>query len=253
MKQVTAIIKTFERTESVRRLVQSIRLYYPDLRVIVGDDSAHPQEVPGAELLALPHDIGLSAGRNRLVDAVDTEYTLLLDDDFVFEPSTRIEALLPPLEAGLDLASGRVNGEDYHGMLMQRESTLHYLFRQRRKVQAGYPLYDMTWNFFLARTERLRELRWDEELKVCEHTDFFLRGMQMAQPLRVTHVPEVNIGHLQDRNANYTRYRKRSAYYAILFFRKHGLLRSVNYSGKETTLLDYLEQYRQLKDHIAPH
>ena len=253
MNDITAIIKTFERPESVQRLVDSIRRYYPTLRVIVGDDSYEPREVRGAELLRLPHDIGLSAGRNRLVDAVTTKYTLLLDDDFVFDASTRIEQLLPPLEAGIDLASGRVSGADYNGLLMRRANTLHYLLRQKRKVMAGWPLYDMTWNFFLAHTERLRELRWDEDLKVCEHTDFFLRGMQLPTPLRVTHVPEVNVGHIQERNANYSRYRKRSAYYAILFFEKHGLLRSVNYHGKEKTLVGYLEEYDKLKGQIAAH
>lgn len=251
MKNITAIIKTFERPAAVQRLVQSIRLYYPDLRILVGDDSKDPQPVEGAELLALPHDIGLSAGRNRLVDAVETEYTLLLDDDFVFEPSTRIELLFAPLEAGFDLASGRVSNEDYHGLLMRNGQTLHYLFREKRRVQRGYPVYDMTWNFFLARTEALRAVRWDEELKLAEHTDFFLRGMQ--RPLLVTHVPEVNVGHIQEHSANYGRYRHRGMYYAIRFMQKHDLLRTVKFNGKEKTILQYMNNYERLRDRLAEH
>lgn len=253
MKNVTAIIKTFERPAAVRRLVESIRRYYPDMRIIVGDDSKEPQEVPDAELLALPFDIGLSAGRNRLVDAVETEYTLLLDDDFVFEPGTRIELLIPPLNAGLDLVSGRVSNQEYHGMLMIKDATLHYLFRQKRKLVAGYPVYDMTWNFFLARTERLKELRWDESLKVAEHTDFFLRGTQLPKPLLVTHVPEVNVGHMPEKSGNYARYRQRGIYYRILFMRKHGLMRVVNFFGKEKTMTQYLDQYDAGKHKLAEH
>jgi glycosyltransferase involved in cell wall biosynthesis len=253
MKNVTAIIKTFQRPDTVRRLVQSIRQYYPDLRIIVGDDSTEPQEVPGAELLALPFDIGLSAGRNRLVDAVETEYTLLLDDDFVFEPDTRIELLLKPLDDGLDLVSGRVGGCEYHGMLMRQDRTLHYLFRQKRRTVHGHDCYDMTWNFFVARTARLKELRWDEGLKVAEHTDFFLRGTMLPKPLLVGHVPEVNVGHIQEKNATYAKYRERGMYYAIRFFQKHDLVRSISYKGEEKTLVRYLAQYDAVKHTLAQH
>lgn len=251
MKNITAIIKTFERPASVKRLVESIRRYYPDLRILVGDDSKEPQEVPGAELLALPHDIGLSAGRNRLVDAVETEYTLLLDDDFVFEPATRIELLLAALEAGFDLASGKVSGGEYHGLLMRAGETLHCLRDEKRRMHNGYPVYDMTWNFFLARTAALREVRWDEELKLAEHTDFFLRAMQ--RPLLVTHVPQVNVGHMQEHTPNYAKYRQRGIYYRIRFLQKHGLVRLVKFNGEERTILQYMDQYEQRRERLAEH
>ncbi len=251
MKNVTIIIKTFERPHLVRRLVQSIRQFYPDVRVLVGDDSREPQPVEGAELLALPHDIGLSAGRNRLVDAVETEHTLLLDDDFVFGPDTRIELLQAALDAGFDLAAGRVGGAEYHGLLLRTGDTLHCLYRQQRRVHNGYPVFDMTWNFFLARTQALREVRWDEELKLAEHTDFFLRATQ--RPLLITHVPEVNIGHVQEHSGNYARYRQRGIYYRIRFLQKHGLVRLVKFNGEESTILEYVNKYERGRNRLAEH
>jgi glycosyltransferase involved in cell wall biosynthesis len=251
MKDTTIIIKTFERPHTVQRLVDSIRVYYPDVRILVGDDSREPQEVAGAELLALPYDVGLSAGRNRLVDAVRTPYTMLLDDDFIFTEQTRIELLRVAIDAGFDIASGRVGGGEYHGMLLRRGPTLHYLFKQKRRVHNGLPVYDMTWNFFLARTEALRTVRWDEALKLAEHSDFFLRAMEV--PLLVTHVDAVDVDHVQDKLPDYNTYRNRGMYYAIRFFEKHGLAKSVGFWGKEKTLAQYIANYNGRKDKLAPH
>ncbi len=36
------------------------------------------------QVIKLPYDCGLSNARNELVNNVNTEYTLLLDDDFIF-------------------------------------------------------------------------------------------------------------------------------------------------------------------------
>ena len=43
--------------------------------------------------------VGLSAGRNALVEACTTKYFVLLDDDVFFTASTRLELMLEVLEA----------------------------------------------------------------------------------------------------------------------------------------------------------
>ena len=40
----------------------------------------------------------------------------------------------------------------------------------------GLPTYDRVANFFVGRTRRIREIGWDPELKLVEHTDFFRRA-----------------------------------------------------------------------------
>ena len=62
-----------------------------------------------------------------------------------------------------------------------------------RAMFNGLPVYDFTNNFFLARTETLRDVPWDNRFKIYgEHTDFFLR---YSAKYRVTFVDEVAIGH----------------------------------------------------------
>lgn len=104
----TIIIKTFERIDSAKRLLNSIFKYYPDIQVVVSDDSAeakrHKQEVlkkwPNKNLvyLDLPYDVGLSAGRNLAVAQVKTKYFVLCDDDFIFGPRTDLRRLKDTLE-----------------------------------------------------------------------------------------------------------------------------------------------------------
>ena len=93
LSQVTAIIKTFERPKSVDRLIRSIRRHYPELKIMVGDDSFHPTPRSDVQYVRLPEDIGLSAGRNELLKRVETPFFLLLDDDLEFHRGTRIERL----------------------------------------------------------------------------------------------------------------------------------------------------------------
>ncbi len=83
LPNLTAIIKTFERPRILRRLVSSIRRLYPDLKVIVADDSRSPVPVDGVTTIELPYNTGLTAGRNAALREVVTPYFLLLDDDFV--------------------------------------------------------------------------------------------------------------------------------------------------------------------------
>ena len=64
LKDVTAIIKTFERPHALTRLLRSIQKFYPELRVIVGDGSFSPSPRRDVQYIRLPPDVGVSAGRN---------------------------------------------------------------------------------------------------------------------------------------------------------------------------------------------
>ena len=114
---ITIIIKTFERPRSLHRLLKSIFFYYPDVKVVVADDSADPEKTnrevmgrwPGKDIeyLALPYDVGLSEGRNRALARVKTPYFVLCDDDFVFDRRTNLELMKRQLEEHkVDLVAG---------------------------------------------------------------------------------------------------------------------------------------------------
>jgi hypothetical protein len=184
---VTFIVKAFERSGCLTRLLDSVAASYPGAPVIVLDDSGRPlltdreraaleQRLPHLRYIRSAFDVGLAAGRNALVDEVKTPFVLLLDDDFILEAGSGIERLLGVLERGLfDLAGGCIDSAHGYSLLHSGD----HLEVRSDLACAGHtdrpPLFDtpdlscwevdMINNFFLARTDFLRQVRWDPRLK----------------------------------------------------------------------------------------
>lgn len=221
---LTAVIKTFHRPRALKRLINSIRRFYPQLAIAVADDGieATPADELGENVsyLRLPTDVGLSAGRNALLRHIETPYFLLLDDDLEFDANTRIEKLFDLVERDeVDLAAGdydackrklvytRRRWQPYHGML-QREGDTLSLLPQVLSNHGEYQRCEIVHNFFVARTEQvLAAGGWDEALKLHEHTEFFYRLSQ--QDWRVAYVPSVVAKHWREKSESYSPYRNR--------------------------------------------
>lgn len=181
VESITAVVKTFERPRLLLRLMSSLRRRYPDLPVIVVDDSREPVRLPGERVIALPYDSGVGAGRAAGLAAVETPYVLNLDDDFVFCRDTDLAAARTLLERHprVDLMGGVVTNlplyrrsESGGGLydtpsepLVPAETRIGPLV-VRQKVP----------NFFLARTESVRRVGWDERVERLDHADFFTRA-----------------------------------------------------------------------------
>lgn len=202
-EQVTAIIKTYERPDHLRKLITSIRQYYPDLPVVIVDDS---REKLGHDFddnvlyIHTEHDVGLSKGRNLGVKNVYTPYTLLLDDDYLFTQETRIEDMVQIIEEqNMDIVSGDVYdfGKTLrvcNGVFELRDNKLFLVQgKARENAQNDYPLYDYLINFFLARTQILKNSPWDSELKIREHEHFFWKMRKLDA--RLTHTHSILIHH----------------------------------------------------------
>ncbi len=88
---------------------------------------------------------------------------------------------------------------------------------------------DIGINFFLARTEVLREVPWDETIRPIggEHADWFL-SMKEANKL-VVYLPGANINTIEDnpdwRHLDYRIYRRRAQQGHELFLKKRGVKR----------------------------
>lgn len=203
-EEVSLIIKTFERPRTLERLLRSI-LSSPaaDCNVLISDDSRHPIRSDlfsreNIQYFKLPYDSGLSYGRNYLVEHVDTPYTVLLDDDFFFIPATRLEIFLDIVKhKGFDLVAGKYDGPEFgpgYGIIELADKNLSIkMGASPRDMLNGLPVYDMANNFFLAKTETLRDIPWDNRFKIYgEHTDFFYR---YSAKYKVTFTDEVLIGH----------------------------------------------------------
>ena len=181
ISDITLIIKTFERHYAVTRLVKSIKRRYPMAKILVVNDSRKPKKLDGVENLIMPYDTGISAGRNAALDHIDTRYFLLLDDDFVFSRRQKLGFLISQMEehGSIDILGGRcidlpfciIHDFQYVPVpsSVEPKTPIHSMLGKNRVV-------DKVQNYFIARTESVRRVRWNDDFKVLEHTEFFTRA-----------------------------------------------------------------------------
>jgi glycosyltransferase involved in cell wall biosynthesis len=221
MKDVTICVTTFQRQDCIDNCIDSIKKYYPDIKIYIADDSSWSTQ--------LPFDVGLSYKRNWLLNQVKTKYVVFIDDDFQFYDETKLEKLREIIiNEDVDLVAGQVRLipkdkiDNYHGLLEIKDKTLTYKKGDKGVTQNGYPLYDIVLNFFMAKTESIRNIGWDNDLKLVEHTDFFLRA---KDKLRVTQTGEITINHWKNNNErhDYDKYRNRYNRYEKRFKYKHDI------------------------------
>ena len=235
--QVTLIIKTFERPQCINRLVYTIRMMYPNLRIIVADDSKKSQSINGVEHLRMEYDSGVSAGRNLALSKVDTQYVVTLDDDFIFNDKTKLESWLSILQNNnLDIIGGNVDGHpNYYASLHIENDSL--IFRPKPTGQEGlFPLWNIVLQFWMGRTDKIKEIGgWDDEFKTVDHIMFFARSIGK---LRIGHYPDVGVGHGPIQDPNYYRHRNgRMQQYLCLLMDKLGVKKVVDVHGR--TLYTY--------------
>ena len=212
LSQLTVVIKTFERPKELNRLIKSIRRFYPNLKIVVVDDSKVPMDIDGVNVIKMPFDSGVSAGRNRALEVIDTEFLLLLDDDFIFNRHTLVHLAMKTMIKNpcIDIMGGNVI--DLPLFIEHDYTKSSNLFPTDAKPNlplgtniAGLPVYNKVPNFFIARTERIKLVKWDERLKKIEHADFFTRAVGM-----LTTVFNENLKVLHSKtpfNSNYMKYR----------------------------------------------
>lgn len=216
MMDFSVLIKTHERPNCLRRLMASLHDYYPTVPVLVADDSptegmaVRINKIRGGTVVV--HSIiansGLSYGRNYLVDHCTTPYFLLFDDDFRITEDSDLEGLVEYVRNGIfDLAGAslRLNGAIYHfeGFLDLKPPDLHLTHTHQGDKPAQC---DIVFNCFAGITEQIRDVRWDNELLMAEHIDFFLRCQKYG--VSVGHIPGVIVDHCPDReNTEYAKAR----------------------------------------------
>jgi GT2 family glycosyltransferase len=219
---VTACVKTFLRDSYLFDCVHSLRRAYPEMLIAVADDGHHSVEKDGrlsgigvTRYIHMPYGVGLSAGRNALVDSVTTDYALIGDDDFVYAGDTGIEALLSMMDVadiacGSAVCDGIVHRYEY---TIQRRTGNQIRFiklKDRYENHAGinYAEIGIGLNFFLAKTAVLRSVRWDNAITVrWEHEDFFLRASEAG--VRVVFCPEAKVIHRRGNKQDTPEYTRR--------------------------------------------
>ncbi|XP_006823617.1 beta-1,4 N-acetylgalactosaminyltransferase 1-like [Saccoglossus kowalevskii] len=226
IRKVTVVAKTFERYECVKRLISSINTFYPNMTIIVADDSEKKEELTGSNVkhFLMPFLEGYAAGKNLVVSQVRTKYLLMVDDDFVFTNETILERFVEKLESGtaeLDLVAGVISntkGKISEDTSKNGWSEVEYvkhedggcLFKRDTPVKRveGFPnciLKDMVINFFMAKTEAIRKVGFDLVFERISHREFFVDALGY---LRIAQCDDVIIRHNpQEKTKHYRYYR----------------------------------------------
>ncbi|XP_042200329.1 beta-1,4 N-acetylgalactosaminyltransferase 1 [Callorhinchus milii] len=189
---VTIATKTFLRYGKLREMIDSVRKYYPDVTIIVADDSDKPEKIQGAfiEHYIMPFRKGWFAGRNLAVSQTKTKYLLWVDDDFIFTGDTKIEKMVDVLErTTLDMVGGsvrevtRFTATYRHQLSVEaggKEGDCLEIRKGYYHTLEGFPncvVADAIINFFLARTEKIQEVGFDPHLSRWGHLEFFVDGL----------------------------------------------------------------------------
>lgn len=226
-QDISIIIKTFERDHCVNRLYYSIRKLYPNITILIADDSKNPQKHLGdAKIIALPYNVGLSHGRNILLGEVLTKYFVMLDDDFVFTKDTDLSVPHNILETtdfdmvGIKLLDYGWKRRIYRGCYEISASKLWQFQGQSYASYKGYPAYHYVLNCFMAKTETIKASPWDEAIKIGhEHDDFFLR--LKGKKALITHTDEISIDHYPEMTGDYKEIRESTDTFKQIFYEKH--------------------------------
>ncbi|XP_072417168.1 beta-1,4 N-acetylgalactosaminyltransferase 2-like [Chiloscyllium punctatum] len=199
---VTIVTKTFLRYHKLRILINSIRNFYPEITIIIADDSETPEKIEGPhiEQYMMPFGKGWFAGRNLAASQVTTKYLLWVDEDFLFTEETKLEKLVDVLEkTNLDVVGASVSGSRFQFKLWYEKGNDDgdCLFSQFGSFHAldGFPhcvVTSLVVNFFLARTQKVWSVGFDPRLSRVAHPEFFIDGLGS---LLVGSCNDVRIGH----------------------------------------------------------
>jgi len=248
MNDISVIVKTLDRKRCLIRLLKSIFKYYPTIKVLIADDSeiSSKDEIEDKfnkfdiEYYDISYDSGASAGRNYLVSKVKTNFFLLCDDDFVFDKQTDIETAFKILKnTKLDILGGYIRNyktvsswwhnliilgqkifryeipSNYIGTINMKDDEVHLDYKIKSFPE--YEKTDMLLQFFLAKTEAVKNNPWDDDLKIQEHTAFFINAKKSN--LKMAFTNKISVQH---RPVLYKKYNsKRSREYFKLFMEKN--------------------------------
>lgn len=180
-EQLTVTVKTFLRPATARRFVRSARRAFPG-RIVVADDSPEPMAAPDASttVLSLPFNSGVSVGRNAAIAAATTPYVMVVDDDVVMTAGTDLAGLVAFLEDHTEVdavCASQIELPRWYALPLGDERDLFpgHLppLRAFGETVGGLPVVLKGPQVYVARTERLREVPYDERIRMVDHRDFF--------------------------------------------------------------------------------
>lgn len=238
-KNVTAVITTYESPSIVADCVASVKKYYPDMRIVVVDNSKTPTKIDGVKFVELPEDAGLSASRNAGLLYVNTPYVFITDDDQYVTDSSSVKRMYESaINNKLDLVGGSVVHSVskipaiYTGTMTRKPDRVELIRGKYRTLADGTDIVDVTMNFFVAKMEIFKKIQWNRNLKICEHMDFFMKAQDLG--LKIGNIPDATCLHMKNRGLRTKEYqiqRRRYDYFTNRCMRMNGLKEYTSFDG----------------------
>ena len=189
-ENVTFIAKSFQRQNLVKELCRNISHMYPGVSIIIADDSDTPLKMDqdNVQVIQLPFNSGLSAGLKAALEEVRTPFVMRMDDDELLMIRSKVHRELkymldhPEIDligfghtTALRCHSPRRNFDEYRKAFMDdapRPLKIPHLTR----IDHNHTVLGKVANIYLAKTEALRKVGFDPNIKVIDHHDFFWRA-----------------------------------------------------------------------------
>ena len=227
-ENITFIYKSFSRQRLASRLYRNIKKYYPEARVIIADDSKEPLEIPDIKkddiIIHLPFNSGLSKGLITALDQVKTPYTMRMDDDHLLTPHTNVHQQLAFLQKHneVDLTGVQLSHrkpEEAAGNFRQIRMNKRLIIPAGTIIDGHEVIYKGP-NVFLARTDSLKRVGYDPNIRMIDHHEFYYRA---AGQIVCVQDPHSFILHCHNRfEKEYTQYRADIHEDAQYILKKHG-------------------------------
>ena len=248
LNNTAILVTTFLRDNYLFRCIESIRKYYPEIAVFIGDNGEPSREKKTfcqqrqCKLFELPFDLGVSGVRNESLKLMPKKYKniVICEDDIVFTEGTKLEDWEKILdrEKNIGIIGGLLKTneakEQHYEANTRIEKDTHHIEKiehpdWKKFENMRYFLCDLILNVFMMRRAVWKDCQWDNQFKTAfEHSDFFLR-IKYNTSWKVAYTPDVWMYHKKDMrvNTDYAKYRGRPAGWT-LFGRKWNVEYSIS-------------------------
>lgn len=216
-KDVAILITTFMRDDALFQCIKSIRKYYPDIAIYVGDNGKSNNKKKAfckdykCEYIKAPLDCGVGATRNAVFEKLPKryKYVVICEDDIIFTNETRLEKWVTVLDAKDDvgIVGGKLKKHDakflvdmnYEAWLYTKAAMLYVerieKFNWKIDVGVKYTYCDLVLNVFMMRRGIWDSQKWDPGIKTWpEHEDFFF-SLKKNTDWKVVYTDAVSLVH----------------------------------------------------------
>ncbi len=223
MDNIAIIYTTFLRDELMRKTLGSILENWQENYVLlVGNQNKNPDDGLRWSFskkiynYKLPYDCGLSHARNFLVEQahqMGIDYVLITADSIKFTDKYNFQPAIDFLESAdsnVKVGFNLNNRQNFTYDLEIKDGKFLVKKVQRPFYVIKGVMYqpcDICCNFFIAKTNVLRYIKWDEQLKLCEHEDHCWR--LMGQDYRTFYSDCISAEYIDEKPDAYKRMRNR--------------------------------------------